>query len=126
LKFVLDASAALAVLNAEPGADYVRDRLEDAVIGALNVVEVGTRLADSGLDRDVARRAFALLNLPVIDFGSDLIETAIALRAATRHLGLSLADRACLALTLQQGAVALTADRAWASLQVGCDIHLIR
>jgi PIN domain nuclease of toxin-antitoxin system len=126
VKFVLDASAALAVLNEEPGADYVRARLEDSVIGAVNVVEVGSRLADVGIASDDARRAFALLHLPVIEFGVDLVEIAVALRPATRQLGLSLADRACLALAIRQGAVALTSDRAWTKLDVGCEIELIR
>ncbi len=126
MKVVLDASAVLAILNAEPGADHVRERLAGASVSAVNAVEVGTRLADAGVSRADARRAFALLNIQVVAFGAELVEVAISLRAATRQLGLSLADRACLALAIREGAVALTADRAWAGLEVGCRIELIR
>lgn len=126
MSYVLDASAALAVLNAEPGAERVADCLADAVVLAINTVEVGSRLVDAGLSSADAMRAIELLGVPTISFTEDLARIAIAIRAPTRAHGLSLADRACLALAIRDGATALTADRAWAKLDVGCRIDLIR
>ena len=126
MSYVLDASAALAVLNAEPGAKRVADCLVDAVVLAINTVEIGSRLVDAGLASGDAMRAIELLGVPTIAFTEDLARIAIALRAPTRAHGLSLADRACLALAIRDGATALTADRAWAKLDVGCRIELIR
>lgn len=126
MRFVLDASAALALLHDEPGAGHVGARLHDAGISAVNLIEVGSKLVDGGVDLENARRAVALLRVETVDFDLGLAETAIALRARTRPFGLSLADRACLALAIRENATALTADRAWAKLDVGCRIELIR
>lgn len=126
MKFVLDASAALAVLNREPGAEHVVERLDASLIGAVNAVEVGTKLIDRGMARDAAIEAIAYLNIPVLEFDHGLAERAVGLRLSTRRAGLSLADRACLALALREQATALTTDRAWAGLEVGCPVELIR
>ncbi len=131
--FVLDASALLAHLLAEPGGDVVRDTLAEhaAVMSAVNWAEVLSRLASAGADPyEVAQRltSEAALGdvLTVISLeGSD--GPAIArLRAATRHLGLSLADRACLALAQRLELPVLTTDRAWAQLQIDVEIRLAR
>ena len=131
--FVLDASALLAHLLAEPGGDVVRDTLAEhaAVMSAVNWAEVLSRLASAGADpHEVAQRlaSEAALGdvLTVISLeGSD--GPAIArLRPTTRHLGLSLADRACLALAQRLELPVLTTDRAWAQLQIGVEIRLAR
>lgn len=131
--FVLDASALLAHLLAEPGGDVVRDTLAEhaAVMSAVNWAEVLSRLASAGADPDeVAQRlaSEAALGdvLTVISLeGSD--GPAIArLRPTTRHLGLSLADRACLALAQRLELPVLTTDRAWAQLQIDVEIRLAR
>ncbi len=64
--------------------------------------------------------------MPIAVFDGALGISAGQLRAATKHLGLSLGDRACLALAIQEDATALTADRSWADLDIGCKIELIR
>jgi PIN domain nuclease of toxin-antitoxin system len=126
MKAVFDASAALAILNQEPGADKARSFLSGASISSVNVVEVGTRLVDGGMPFEAAREAIKLLKLRVSDFDSDLCDRAIQLRGQTRSKGLSLADRSCLALALREGATAITADRIWSGADVGCPIELIR
>lgn len=126
MSHVLDASAILALLNGEPGAERVSAMLDEAMISSANVIEVGTKLVDSGMGRDAAWAAFGLLGVPVIDLDAGQAEAAIALRAATRRAGLSLADRACLALALREKATAVTTDRAWAKLDLPCPVELIR
>jgi ribonuclease VapC len=131
--FVLDASALLAYLLAEPGGDVVRDILAEqvAVMSAVNWAEVLSRLASAGADPyEVAQRlaseaALGDVLTVVALTGSD--GPAIArLRPTTRHLGLSLADRACLALVQRLELPVVTTDRAWAQLQIGVEIRLAR
>ncbi len=131
--FVLDASALLAYLLAEPGGDVVRDALAEqaAVMSAVNWAEVLSRLASAGADPyEVAQRVASEAALGdvltvVALTGSD--GPAIAgLRPTTRHLGLSLADRACLALAQRLELPVVTTDRAWAKLQIGVEIRLVR
>jgi ribonuclease VapC len=123
---VLDASAVLAVLNQEPGADLVKERLSESLMSLVNTIEVGTKLVDAGMTAEAAREAIELLEIAMVDLDQRLAEVTVELREATRSVGLSLADRACLALAIREGAVALTADRVWANVEVGCPIELIR
>lgn len=125
-RYVLDASAVLAVLNQEPGADLVESRLAQSVMSVVNAVEVGTKLVDRGMSADAAREALGLLELDVIDFDRFMADAAVELRAETKRAGLSLADRACLALAIHQDAIALTSDRIWSQLDVNCKIEVIR
>lgn len=122
----MDASAILALTNLEPGASRVFDLLTDAMISTANLAEVGTRLVDKGFTLEQVRASFARLDLKVIDLDAQLADAMISLRLPTRSAGLSLADRACLALAMREGAVAVTCDRAWRSLKIGCEIEVIR
>ena len=123
---VFDASAVLAVLADEPGADQARSRLGEAVISAVNVIEVLSKLGDLGIDQEAALAAFEDLALAVIPLDTDLAVRAAALRGPTRAAGLSLGDRACLALALSRGSPAVTTDRAWAGLALDLEVELIR
>jgi PIN domain nuclease of toxin-antitoxin system len=123
---VLDASALLAVLGAEPGAERVERRLEGACIGAVNLSEVVAKLIDDGVPEAEVRRAIGRLELDVHVFDAQHAYAAGVLREATRALGLSLGDRACLALAQSLGAPALTADRSWSQLNVGIAIEVVR
>lgn len=111
---VLDSSAILALLFDEPGADRVAAVLPDAVVSAVNLAETATKLQDRGLDETAARAAVAATGVRIVPFSEDLAWTAAGLRASTRDAGLSLGDRACLALAIDRGASAYTADQAWA------------
>jgi ribonuclease VapC len=125
-KVVIDASALLAYVNGEPGADKVEAVLGEAMISAVNLAEAATKLA---LKRGMPDRALTELTeaeLTVIDFDRPLAEATGALAVLTRAQGLSLGDRACLALAKREGAVALTADTAWCKVSVGVDVRLIR
>jgi ribonuclease VapC len=126
---VLDASAALAILFGEAGTDaFDRDpRLMDhAVMSAVNVAEVMAKLVAKGVQ---AERAWSMATQPVreiVDFNGIHARLAGSLIAETRSRGLSLADRACLALGISLKAAVYTADRQWKGLRVGVPIHLIR
>ena len=123
---VLDASALLAVLRAEPGAERVEPRLEGAGIGAVNLSEVVAKLIEDDVPEAETRRAIGRLELDVHAFDEQHAFIAGVLRRSTRALGLSFGDRACLALAQTLGVPALTADRSWSRLDLGVTIEVIR
>ncbi len=129
---VLDASAVLAYLKDEPGGDAVEEALvSGAHISAANWAEVLSKIAEEGDDPALTVDRFEregvlgrALILHPLD-GMQALEIA-RLRSPTREAGLSLADRACLALAATLELSALTADRAWTELEVGVRVALIR
>lgn len=124
--WVLDASAVLAVILTEPGGDMVRPLMAKSLLGAVNFTEVTTRLLDLGFPSAEMDDRLKRLRIEVLPFDEHLALSAGRLRTQTRHLGLSVGDRACLALALREGLPVLTGDRAWAKLDVGVEVVLIR
>ncbi len=125
---VLDASAVLALLFEEPGAEMVRAQLRTGVIGAVNLAEVLAKLSDHGLPAVEAARAITILGLEVAPMTEAQAGRSAELRPLTRAVGLSLGDRACLALAAELGAPVLTADRSWDSVAgaAGVNVQVIR
>ena len=128
---VLDASALLALMQSEPGSEVVDALLEDheCVASSVNIAEVGSKLVDKGLAPDQLSRVLSQIDVQTIDFDAEQATACAAQRATTRELGLSLGDRACLALARGMQATAVTADRAWADLDesvIGVRVQLIR
>jgi len=127
---VLDSSALLAYLFEEPGAEVVAEALASgACISAVNFSEVLAKLSDCGIPVDRAMSDFAqhgLLDvLRIIDFDLANAEAAADLRTSTRKVGLSLGDRACLALGRVRKTRVLTADEAWSAVS-GVEVVQIR
>lgn len=123
---VLDASAILALLNSEPGAEVVEAALPGAVIGTVNLSETVAKLAERGVPEDAIRLALGQISLRILPFDDGLAYQTGMLRVSTRKAGLSFGDRACLALGRQLGLPVLTADGNWASLDVGVEVRLVR
>jgi len=123
---LLDASAVLAALLQEPGGATVDARFAQAEIGAVNASEVVAKLVDRGQTPAAAEAALRDTMLPVRAFNLADAMRAGRLRAETRGRGLSLADRACLAQAAGAGLPVLTADRAWAGLEIGVEVEVIR
>jgi PIN domain nuclease of toxin-antitoxin system len=125
---VLDSSAVLAVILEEPGAERVEALLPGAKVSAVNVGEVAAKLRDLGMPEDTIE---AVLNGLQIDVRTHDLAAALAsgfLRPATRRAGLSLGDRAWLALAATLELPAITADRSWQSVAdaVGVQVRPIR
>jgi len=125
-KTVIDASALLALLNAEQGADIVTEALPSGVISAVNLSEVIAKLCDAGMPEKAIRQAIQPLGLEIVSFDEEQSYQAGLLRTSTQDMGISLGDRACLSLAKMLGVVALTADRAWAGLSIGVTVKVIR
>jgi PIN domain nuclease of toxin-antitoxin system len=125
-ELVADASAIIALLMGEPFRHFDPADLNGASVSAVNVAEVLTRLHDLGVPAATADASIAELNLRVVPFDDMQARAAARLRATTRRAGLSLGDRACLARGAKLGCAVVTADRAWASLDVAVEVILIR
>lgn len=125
---VLDASALLALLQREPGADQVQQMLASAVMSVANLAEVLGKSADRGLDVTRQHRLIAALGIqlePVTE--DDALESARLRRLARSGTPvLSLGDRLCLALADRLAVPVLTADRVWAALDLDVEVRLLR
>jgi PIN domain nuclease of toxin-antitoxin system len=125
VRSVLDASAILALLFGEPGAETVADAIADgAAMSTVTHAEVGTVLIRSGNDHSALAQVAGQVR--VEPFTVTDANTAAALITAGQRLGLSLGDRACLALAKRLRVHALTAEQAWVQLDVDIEIALIR
>jgi len=123
---VLDASALLAALRDEPGGADVEARLEQSSLSSVNLAEVMQRSVAHGLATEGLTADLEALGVDIFPFTAEDAEASAKLWPATHGLGLSLGDRACLALALRLGLPVVTADRVWAELRVGVDIRVIR
>jgi ribonuclease VapC len=124
--YVLDASAVLCLLQEEKGAERVAETLPDSMIGAVNYSEVVAKLVEAGLDEVTVDSLIDKLQLNVIPFDRIQARLAGSLRSTTRKLGLSLGDRACLALAAAEGATALTCERIWTKFEAPCKVETLR
>jgi ribonuclease VapC len=123
---ILDASSVLAFLHDEPGAERVRSALAGALVSAVNWSEVVQKSLRRQADVSGMRQEFVEVGVIFIPFTAEQAEIAADLWDKTRHHGLSLADRACLALAIERKQPILTADRVWSELGLDLDIRLIR
>lgn len=125
---VLDASAILAVIFDEPGGDRVAAHLPGALVSTVNIAEVATRLLAFEMPQETVETVIDTLQLSIQPYDYDQALATARLRAVTRSAGLSLGDRACLALSKAQQAEALTSDTAWQTIadDAGVSVTLIR
>ena len=126
-RIVLDASALLAVLNREPGAEKLTPQLLSAATSStVNLAEVQSKLVSRGIGPDEAWEAALSPIREAAVFTGEQAKIAGSLIAQTSSFGLSLGDRACLALGIALKAPVYTADRSWKNLKLGVRIHLVR
>jgi PIN domain nuclease of toxin-antitoxin system len=125
---VLDTSALLAWLWKEPGEDIVQRALTagGCRLSAVNLAELLAKIGDAGLAVEDGLALVQELELSVLPFDTPDAAESARLRGATRPIGLSLGDRACLAVARRLGLTVLTADRAWLNADVGVSIEFIR
>jgi PIN domain nuclease of toxin-antitoxin system len=122
----LDASALLAFLFREPGHEIVTEAINDACISTVNLSETLGRFARDGHDPEPIAVRLADSPLEIVPFSSTQAILCARLLPLSRDLGLSLGDRACLAVAMERGITAMTADAAWQEIKVAVEIALIR
>ena len=124
---VLDASALIALFHQEPGSDTVAQAIEDgAALSTVNLSEVASKLNELGTPEALIQTALNVLELTIVDFNAELAYKVGLLRPLTKNAGLSLGDRACLALAQHLNLPALTTDRVWKGIIPGVNVQVIR
>jgi ribonuclease VapC len=124
--YMLDASALLALMQGEIGADRIEAILENARISTVNLAEVAAKLNDYGMPDAEVSELVTRLDLKVVAFDQAQALRSGALRPITRSFGLSLGDRACLAAADLTGTIAVTSDRAWLKIAPTIPVELFR
>jgi ribonuclease VapC len=126
---VLDSSVVLAYLLDERGRELAEQAIgAGGLLSTVNLAEVMSRLMRDGADPAASAEVLLALPVTVVPLDADLAITSGAIFAQTRKFGLSLGDRACLALAKREAVPALTGDRAWLQVAqaVGVEVRLIR
>lgn len=124
-KTVIDASALVALLKGEPGAEIVKAHLKNALLSTVNLYETATVLARYGITVAETRGDIESIIPKIIPYSSQHACRAADLYQQTRTQGLSLGDCACLAVAQCERAVALTADRIWKETEPIINIEII-
>ncbi|MFU7501402.1 MAG: type II toxin-antitoxin system VapC family toxin [Candidatus Tisiphia sp.] len=124
---ILDASALIALLSEEKGGETVASILPKSVMSSVNIAEVAKFLIErrSLSEEEVSNIIQSLIEI-IIPFDTQLALISANIVRQTKALGLSLGDRACLALALQTGYTVYSADRIWSKLNLDCKIVIIR
>jgi ribonuclease VapC len=123
---VLDSSAILAFLLNEPGAETVAPILENALLSSVNLCEVHARLMLFGISARHSWNRILNLHCKVCIFSDELARIAAELVQLTKPFGLSLGDRACLALAIERKATVYTTDKIWKKIPLGIEVEVIR
>lgn len=123
---VFDSSVLIAILRQEPGFDVGEQSLNEALISTVNLAEVATYLARNSVPPETIKKALDAFPIQVVPFDREQGLIAGFLYPACKSLGLSLGDRACLALAKSMNLPVLTADKAWLELQINISIDSIR
>jgi ribonuclease VapC len=124
---VFDASAILALLQQEPGAEKLTSEIrQNAVVSTVNLAEVQSKLVKLRNDPDKAWEAALAAVAAVEPYTMEQAKIAGSMIAATEKYGLSLGDRSCLALAISLKAPVYTTEQIWRNLKVGVPIHVIR
>ncbi len=125
-KIVFDSSAILALLKMESGHEIVAKNLEQAVVSSVNFCEVVTFLSKKTTKQGEMIKFLTETFDCIEDFNIEQAIIAGSFIKITKDYGLSLGDRACLALAKYKNIPVLTADKTWSKLNLGIKIKLIR
>ena len=126
IRYVLDASAVIALLLSEPGSELVFEAIKDGVMSAVNLTEALSKLRQRGMAISAASQILRSFQLQIEPFDEKMAHMAAALQGPTKQFGLSMGDRACLAVAQHLAYPVITADKIWSKLDLGLEIKVIR
>ena len=127
-KIILDASALIAMVKGETGATLVAEAIAGSRMSSVNYAEVVSHFIHAGMPEREIDIMLDSLPIDVVPLDKDTAKRAGRLRTATASAGLSLGDRCCLALSIQEALPAWTADKAWQNIAdaIGAEVFVIR
>lgn len=125
-RVVLDASALLTILCREPEASASSERVFNSLISTVNLAEVFSKTCEKGIDEGAIEWVVTGLQIEAVPFDDELARITGSLRESTRSLGLSLGDRACLALGIRESLPVVTKDRKWQDADVGVEVEILK
>ena len=123
---ILDASALIAFLRNEPGAAKVAKVLDKSCISAVNLAETCSKMIEYGKELEAVTFQIERLQIPVVPFDGEQAKNVASLWKRTRDVGMSLGDRACLALALKTSLPAFTTEREWSKCSLGVKVVKVR
>jgi PIN domain nuclease of toxin-antitoxin system len=125
-RVVIDTSVVMCALLREPGIERAKELSSSALMSSVNAAEVIAKCLERDIAEDLAHLFITSNAISIVDFVSeDALLTGQLWTRAPKGV-LSLGDRACIATAVRLGAVAATADRIWADLDLPCPVELIR
>ncbi len=125
-RVVVDASALLAILCREPEASASSERVFGSLISTVNLAEVYSKTREKGIEEEAIEWVVTGLQIEAVAFDDEMARITGGLRESTRSLGLSLGDRACLALGIRESLPVLTKDRKWQDADVGVEVEILK
>lgn len=123
---ILDSSVVMAILLGEPGREKALALADGGFMSSVNLAEVMTKCIQFAFSTDLALGYIQGSNITILDFNQTLAVIAGEIQRKARRGVLSLGDRACIATALHHGGTAVTGDRIWSTLNLGCPVELIR
>jgi PIN domain nuclease of toxin-antitoxin system len=126
-KIVFDASTLIALFAKETGYEFIKKQMKDAIISSVNIAEVYKYCIETqNLSEDEAKKLVKLSDIKIIEFTSDQALISASLITKTKQYGLSLGDRACIALGISGEYDIITCDQIWQKLDVDVKIMMAR
>jgi PIN domain nuclease of toxin-antitoxin system len=126
-KIVFDSSAIIALFAKEKGFELIKTYLKDAIISSVNAAEVYKYCIEiQNLTSDEAENLFKLLGIKIINFSNEQALITAKLVSKTKNFGLSLGDRACIALAMVEKSSVITCDSIWQKVNVGVEFIMAR
>jgi PIN domain nuclease of toxin-antitoxin system len=126
-KIVFDASTLIALFAKEKGYEFIKKHMKDAIISSVNIAEVYKYCIETqDLSEDEAKKLVKLSDIKIIEFTGEQALISASLVNKTKQYGLSLGDRACIALGISRSHDIITCDQIWHKLDVGVKIMMAR
>lgn len=126
-KIVFDSSALIALFAKECGYEFIKKHMKDAIISSVNIAEVYRYCIEiQKLTEDESKNLIKLSDIKIIYFNNEQALITANLISKTKQYGLSLGDRACIALAISRKSSVITCDRIWQKVDIGIGFIMAR